>query len=84
MMKKKIITLILLLLCSSLLFTGCNSNRKIFSTTEKFTKAIILFNDEVIEVNVKEWSSSYGTVTLYDENGIVYVTSINNILITNK
>lgn len=78
-MKKLLVTSMIL---STLLFTGCNI--KITSPSEKMTKATILFNGDIIEVDIDKWSSSNGTFYLYDKDGKVYITSAINVLITNK
>lgn len=76
-MKKKL--LIFSLLLSSTLLIGCN--KQILDTTWKFDKAIIVIDDEKIEVDIDSWKDfDDTTVQIKSKDGKVYLTDIKNVL----
>lgn len=76
--------LILGLLLTSILLVGCG-NREVFDTSWRFEKAIILFGDEKIEVEVDSWSDyDDTTVQIKTKDGKVYLTDIKNVLMMSK
>lgn len=82
-MKKKLI-LIVAVLSSLLLLSGCG-NKQIIDTTWKFNKAIIIIGEEKIEVNVESWKDyDDTTVQIKDKNGNKYLTDIKNVLLISE
>lgn len=80
MRKKLIISTILL----SLLLTGCG-NRQLLDTNWTFTKAKIVFNGEIIEIELASWKDYDDTsIQLVDKDGKVYLTDVKNVLLTNE
>ena len=81
---KKIFSVVLILFLI-LLLAGCGETTYRLTVDDNFDRAIIKFPDgNIIEVNVKEWTSSIRTeeYAIVDENGITYrVNSVNCILI---
>lgn len=76
-MKKKSIVGILL---TSTLLVGCG-NKQVFDTSWSFTKAIIVIDDERIEVEVDSWKDyDDTTVQIKTKDGKVYLTDIKNVL----
>ena len=76
--------LIISLLLTSILLVGCG-NREVFDTSWRFEKAIILFGDEKIEVEVDSWSDyDDTTVQIKTKDGKVYLTDIKNVLMMSK
>lgn len=80
-MKKKSIAGILL---TSTLLVGCG-NKQVFDTSWSFTKAIIVIDDERIEVEVDSWKDyDDTTVQIKTKDGKVYLTDIKNVLMMSE
>jgi len=76
-MKKK---LMILLLITGFIFTGCN--RQIIDTSWNFNKAKIIIGTEVIEVDVKQWKDYEDTtIQIISEDGKVYLTDLKNVIL---
>ena len=65
------------------LFSG---NKTLTDTNYKFNKALISFNDEIIEIDVRSWKDYDGEqIQIIGEDGNIYlVSSFNTILINQK
>ena len=63
------------------LFSG---NKTLTDTNYKFNKALISFNDEIIEIDVRSWKDYDGEqIQIIGEDGNTYlVSSFNTILIS--
>lgn len=65
------------------LFSG---NKTLTDTNYKFNKALISFNNEIIEIDVRSWKDYDGEqIQIIGEDGNIYlVSSFNTILINQK
>lgn len=74
-MRKKIASIIFATGVIAFALTGCNKD--IFDTNYKYDKAIInLSEDEVIEVDVKQWKDYDGEqIQIIAQDGTIYLTS---------
>lgn len=84
-MKKKIITVILLLLAVALIFTACG-NKQVFDTTYTFNYAIIRLQDnKVVEGKVQSWKDfEDGDQLQIKIDGITYLVHSINCTLMNK
>lgn len=90
-MKKKIFIIIMVL---SLLLTGCNKDTNLefekglinLYKNLEFKKALINLGDKTIEVKISQLKYLYNkeSIQIIDENGNVYLTSYNNVILINE
>ena len=82
MRKLKTIILIFIIIFSGVMITGCG-NKDMFDTNYTYTKAIIYFGDEKIEIPIKQWCDYEGEqIQIIGTDGKTYlVSSFNTILI---
>lgn len=69
--------MLILIISSLFILTGCNNNHQIIDTTYKYDTAIIkLANDDVIIVDVKSWKDYEGEqLQITANDGTVYLTN---------
>ena len=76
-MKKKLLLITILL---PLLLVGCG----LFEEDKQCTNVRILFNNELISVDVDTITTYEGRAKIKDINGKIYITGWDNILMTNE
>ncbi len=82
---KKIIALILLIICMVCLFTGCGWNRQIIDLNYDYDTAMISFPDGTCEtIAVKKWCDYEGEqIQIISKDGTVYLTHAENVVLIN-
>lgn len=80
-MRKKVIGLLIL---AGVFITGCG-NQSVFDTKWTFDEAVINVGGEYRSINVTKWKDyEDGIVQIVDEDGAVYVTHYQNVVMIGK
>lgn len=84
-MKKKIFSLILVLMLPLLCLTGCSYNQSIFDLDYGFQKALVYEKGEWKEYAVSKWDDyENDMICIWTADGQVIYTSSNNIILYGK